>query len=120
MKKVILVPLILFCILISPLYGAEAWHFVRTVGMYQYVVIDKSQWKDQNVYRQAVSKLCEGKDFCWVLFWKDRALVPHKIPMTEKQAKGMVADYSFNKSTGNNKFVWSCAIVNDPKQCFKP
>ncbi|MBI5438345.1 MAG: hypothetical protein HY936_05275 [Nitrosomonadales bacterium] len=111
---------ILLCFLLpSTAIASEPWRHIRTIGMIQMVVVDKAQYKNQDIYRLAIGKLCAGKNFCYVLFWSDEKLIPTKMPMTDAQAKAMVANWTYNGNTGHRQLLWSCSIVNDPTQCFR-
>jgi hypothetical protein len=98
--------------------GGEPWRLVRTVGMMQMVLVEQSLEKNQEIYRQAIKKLCSGKNLCFVYFWTDESLVPSAMPMTDTQSNALKANWSYNGNTGHRQLLWSCKIVSDPNQCF--
>lgn len=94
------------------------WYHVNpAAGSSNFVVIDKVQWENADIYRSAITEICEKRKgmLCVVSFWKDASLVPQKLPMTDAQSDGMVAGWNSNAGT----LIWSCENKNaDPEQCF--
>ena len=111
----LIVSLSLFVVTAS---AAEPWKLMHTQGMMHFVLIDQKYWKDQDQYRLAIAQICAGKNICQVMFWKDAALVPNKLPMSDAQAKAKVAHWQYNGNTGHRQLLWSCDIVNNPAECF--
>ena len=99
---------------------ARQWKLVRTFGMQQIVLVEKAHERDQQVYDDAIEVLCSGETFCWVVFWSDAELVPKSMPYAEAEAAAMKAVYNYNQPKGFRQLLWSCEIVNDPSQCFRP
>ena len=95
---------------------SKGWHLVKpAVGLANFVVIDKAQWENVDIYRSAITEICRKKKFCVVLFWVDASLVPQKMPMTDSQSNGMVAGWNSNEGHLN----WSCDNKNAiPGSCF--
>jgi len=98
--------------------AAQPWELVYAQGIMHFVHIDEEHWKDQDQYRLAIGEICAGKNMCQVLFWKDKRLVPKKLPMSDAAVKAKVAHWQYNGNTGVRRLLWSCEIVNDPNQCF--
>ena len=101
-----------------PASSAAPWKLVHSQGVMNVVLIEKAHWKDQDQYRLAIASICAGKRICQVMFWKDAALVPKKLPMSDAQVAAKVAHWQYNGNTGLRRLLWSCKIVNDPAECF--
>ncbi len=98
--------------------ASQDFELVRTQGMMQLVLVNKSRESDPDVYKQAIASLCPTGDYCYLHFWSDRNSVPSAWPMTDSQVDARVASYTRNPKTGFDEMLWNCRIKNDPKVCF--
>ena len=94
------------------------WRLIGKSGKIQFVLIDKKQEKNTDIYRLAIGEVCAGKTWCKILFWSDPKMIPKNMPLSDKQSKTLKADWIYNGNNGFSQLLWSCSIVNDPKQCF--
>jgi hypothetical protein len=98
--------------------AADAWHLVRTQGMMKLVAVADHRKADRAAYQEAINGLCSPGQFCSIMFWTNRSVVPDSLPMTDAEAAAQTASYTKNPNTGFEQFLWSCRIKNDPSQCF--
>lgn len=91
----------------------SGWRHVRTIGLMDFVLIDKGSEFNRDVYQLAFGKICGHRQlvFCKVLFWSDAKLVPAKMPMTDAQVAGLRANFTYNSKTGARSIMWSCDIA---------
>jgi hypothetical protein len=95
------------------------WQLIGSQGQIQFVLVPKSGRAEINVYEDARAALCEGRRFCYLLFWSDKRFVPQSLPMTDTQASHMTAKYTRNPDTGVDVFLWNCQINGeDRSSCF--
>ena len=77
---------------------------------------------DQALFEATLKTYCDSKgaDFCKVLVWTDRQYLPSSLPMTDVQLNNEVADYSRNKVTGSECFIWLSAggVIYQSEGCF--
>jgi hypothetical protein len=97
--------------------ASRDYELMRTQGMMQLVLVNKSREFDPDVYKQAIAALCPNGAFCYLHFWSDRNSVPSSWPMTDAQVDARVAMYTRNPTTGYEEMSWNCRIKNDPKVC---
>ena len=113
---------LIYIILLTISFSVKAddkWKLVGGSGKIQFVLIDKAQEKNTDVYRLAIGDVCMGKSWCKVLFWTNPKMIPKHLPMSDKQLKALKADWVYNGyNSGFKQLLWSCSIVNDPDQCF--
>ena len=87
-----------------------------------FCVADPQLAADQALCEATLKTYCDAKggDFCKVLVWTDRQYVPSSLPMTDDQLNNQVADYSWNKVTGSECFIWLSAggVIYQSEGCF--
>ena len=103
----------------------EGWRVVRSVphglGNVELVVIDKRHERDRAAYQKAVNSICEAKvDYCKVLFWTDERMVPTAMPLSDREARALRADWVFVRRTGLRQLRLACDIEPDKSKCFSP
>ena len=94
------------------------WKELHSQGVMHFVLIDKAALLDEDVYRDAVAKICSIKDICHVLFWTDRAMVPQYLPMNDAQLATEVAMWSMNSNSGLREWSWNCKVVGKKDSCL--
>jgi hypothetical protein len=94
------------------------WQLVRTQGMMRLVLVTKSKERDRSVYQEAIKSLCTPGEYCYVLFWSSRSSIPNRIPMSDAQARALVASYTHNPTTHFDEFLMTCRIEKNPNKCF--
>ncbi len=119
MLRFIVFSAITFLFLLPSTLFAKDWEKVKTQGKMEFVVVSKEKEADEDVYIDAIRNLCKRGQFCKVMFWSDRSLVPTTWPMTDKQSDGVTVDYVHNPNNNFTQFLWNCRIVNEPSRCFK-
>jgi len=85
-------------------HAADPWKLAGTSGQIhgriQFVLIDKAQEKNTDIYRMAIGEVCAGKNWCRVLFWTDPKMIPRSMPLSDKQAKALKASWAYNGNNG--------------------
>ncbi len=76
------------------------YQIVGTPGKTLLVVVDPSIRNDRSGILSIVNYLCDGKDFCFILFWDDINKAARILPATDAQDHAIIASYIYNKSTG--------------------
>lgn len=118
--RILVATLFLLIIASALAQSGDGRRHVRTIGIIDMVLIDKSREKDKDVYRLAFGQICGRKlDFCKVMFWADARLVPTRMPMTDAQADGLRANFTINGRTGTRSILWNCTIDHDSGNCFR-
>lgn len=100
-------------------FAADGWLHVRSVGMFNMVLVDKMRERNQEIYLAALGAVCESRDPCKILFWSDERLVPTAMPMTDAQANAIRANFFINKETGERSILWSCHVDPGARDCFR-
>jgi hypothetical protein len=96
--------------------GDDGWKLNGKQGIMNFVVIDRSQAKNQDIYRVAIAEICGIKPICQVLFWTTGTDAPKSLPMSDAQVASKVAHWQYNSNTGLRRLLWSCkAFPNTPK-----
>ena len=87
-----------------------------------FCVVDPQLVADQALFEATLKAYCDAKgtDFCKVLVWTDRQYLPSSLPMADVQLNNEVADYSRNKVTGSECFIWLSAggVIYQSDGCF--
>jgi hypothetical protein len=120
-KKILLIAMLLVVLVTAPgrtQSRQKEWQLIRTQGMMKLVLVTKSKERDRSVYQDAIRSLCTPGDYCYVLFWSSRALVPKRIPMSDAQARAEVANYTHNPTTHFDELLMTCRIEKNPDKCF--
>jgi hypothetical protein len=102
---------------LTPALSAD-WEKVRQQGMMQLVLVAKARERDRPGYQEAIASLCRPGQRCYLLFWSDRAMVPVKLPMTDRELKAQIGAYTRNPSTGLDELVLSCRFGRAGGNCI--
>jgi hypothetical protein len=88
---------------------AEApWRHAGTMGMRQFVVVQPAAAADAAVLKRAAREVCLPGQACVVVFWREGAAVPKKMPMTRAQQRAVIAQYFRNPASGNEELLLKC------------
>jgi hypothetical protein len=98
----------------------EGWKLIGQQGMVHFVVIDKNQINDRQVYHLASAEVCSDRPICQVIFWAADSDAPKSLPMTDQQVSAQVAVWNSNSNIQLKQMLWSCKMFPDtPKtECF--
>lgn len=67
----------------------------------------------------ASRNLCARYRICQVLGWRDASKRARNIPMMEREAAALTADYSMNRLSGEERTLRDCAVwPGEPAECL--
>jgi hypothetical protein len=58
----------------------------------------------------AAQKSCEGQSRCDFMGWNDKANIPTKMPMLDREANSMVFNYSLNRDSNFEQSLFNCDV----------
>lgn len=100
--------------------AATGWTLLGTQGARSFVVVDPAQKDNPAVYKDAAATACKTGSPCVVLFWADAKQAAAKMPLTAAQNQAMVAQYTRNPATGQERLLLRCKGTEQPgQQCLK-
>jgi len=84
-------------------------------GVTDFVIAPDSAMRDRTAVPAFSPRTCADDDqVCFVLYWTDVSSAASGFPITESEARGMVASYIRNRSTGADGF--QCYNFDSPRQ----
>lgn len=95
-----------------PVYAAD-WEHVGSRGMMEFVVVAKENIAEKKIYLDAIDSICAPNQFCHVMFWAKKDLVPTSWPMTEEQIQAMTLEYFYHANEEETIFTWNCDVIDD-------
>ena len=114
--KLIAATLAAYFAALGPSFGAD-WRLSGTQGLNYFVLIDKAQSRNTGAYRRAIADICGNKPICFVSFWVEGTEPPKTLPMTDRHADTMAANWGYNRNTGFQKLLWNCQMFpGSPKE----
>lgn len=84
----------------------EAFQRVGGQGQVDFILVDAQLAKEPQKLKFAAKQYADAhrKDWCKLLIWSDKGKVATRLPMTDAQLNGQVAEYSRNAASGLDRF----------------
>jgi hypothetical protein len=79
------------------------YEIVAIRGAVEFAWISPASAKDREIYRRAIRDADTGQEILKVLFWTDRAMIPRRLPMSDRQAETQVGQYDRNRRRALNR-----------------
>jgi hypothetical protein len=100
--------------------AATGWTLLGTQGARSFVVVDLALTGNPAALKEAASAVCKPASPCVVLFWTDAKQAAAKMPLTAAQNQAVVAQYTRNPATGQDRLLLRCKGAEQPgQQCLK-
>ena len=84
------------------------WEVVSTQGKVRFVVINKGDGLDKNIYRQAMPDICPKDSDCQALFWKKGDSIPSSVPLSDADFATLMAFYAVQTNPPQKNLRWNC------------
>jgi hypothetical protein len=96
---------IVLCCLLFPTSQTDDVKVLGTSGGVQFVVVAPRVAKTDDDLRKAAHSVCAEARVCGVRFWVTEAHAARRLPMTQEQARYLIAAYTINRNTGVDEFT---------------
>ncbi|MDO8990556.1 MAG: hypothetical protein Q7U91_13100 [Sideroxyarcus sp.] len=84
------------------------WRHAASLGMRRFVVVEPGATGTTEIFMQAARQLCFPGQACGVVFMRDDAAVPKKMPLTRAQQQSVIAQFFRNPVDGNEELLLKC------------
>jgi hypothetical protein len=100
--------------------AATGWTLLGTQGARSFVVVDPALKANPAVFKEAAAAVCKPASPCVVLFWADAKQAAAKMPLSAAQSGALLAQYTRNPATGQDRLLMRCTGTEQPgQQCLK-
>lgn len=84
------------------------WHHAATLGMRRFVVVEPGVQDKRGTLERAARDVCAPGQPCGVVFMREAAAVPKKLPLTRAQQESVIAQFFRNPVDGSEELLLKC------------
>ncbi|MFZ1546019.1 MAG: cell wall hydrolase [Candidatus Nitrotoga sp.] len=84
-----------------------------------FIQVDRAT--DPALLADLATRTCAGRDYCKLIGWTDRAMIPKGAEISEAQQAAVAFSFLRNREQGFEKAIWNCTLFPraDKRQCMK-
>jgi hypothetical protein len=94
------------------------WQVIGRQGLVHFVVVPVDEARNQGLYEQVVTALCEPERTCFVNFYTNSTGATPSVPLPDAIAHEATATFRRSAKNGVTIFMWSCRMKVPDRECF--